>query len=285
MARNGRLALLIVLLLVPRLAAGAELKPVTRAAWEQHTAEVRQRFTATSGGPFWVEQATEQERARLRAGTIVAWPAAGDGILHIPGGLIHEWRAAAFIPGASLAKVLNVTQDYAHYSGTYDWTIRSGVLAHHRERDGDVFRVYLRLKESASVVTAVLDLWTVVEYRYPQTGRAIAVSHADCIREVEHAGQDDERRLPAGTGSGFLWRADTFSTYLERDGGVYADFETIGLSRPFPRLLGWIVEPIARRLGRGSAAESLRHLRQAVIAPRTVPATPPEEIPSAWCSS
>jgi hypothetical protein len=30
-------------------------------------------------------------------------------------------------------------------------------------------------------------------------------------------------------------------------------------------LLGWLIEPIARRLGRGSAADTLKHLRQAVV--------------------
>ena len=33
--------------------------------------------------------------------------------------------------------------------------------------------------------------------------------------------------------------------------------ETVGLSRGFPPLLGWLIEPIARRLGRKSIERSL----------------------------
>jgi hypothetical protein len=122
---------------------------------------------------------------------------------------------------------------------------------------------------------------------------ATAVSNTDCIRQVEDPGQTNERRLEVGKGSGYLWRANTYATYLERDGGVYIDLQTVGLSRGFPPLLGWIVEPIARRLGRGSAAESLKQLRQAAVrAQSTAPERTEDEdaaqpssgsSPSGWC--
>ena len=71
--------------------------------------------------------------------------------------------------------------------------------------------------------------------------------------------------MDVGRDSGYLWRVNTFSTYLEADGGVFVELETIGLSRRFPRMLGWLIEPIARRLGRGSAADTLRQLRSAAL--------------------
>ena len=40
-------------------------------------------------------------------------------------------------------------------------------------------------------------------------------------------------------------------------GGVFIVMETLGLSRPFPRLTGWFIEPIARRIGRKSVEGSL----------------------------
>ena len=40
------------------------------------------------------------------------------------------------------------------------------------------------------------------------------------------------------------------------------EMETIGLSRSFPPMLGWFIEPIARRLGRKSVELSLRCARQ-----------------------
>lgn len=156
--------------------------------------------------------------------------------------------------------------DYGSYDRTYEWIIRSRVLRHVNEREPrrDRFWALLRIQRSASVVTSTIDVWSAIEYRYPRSDLATAVSDADSIRQVEDAGEPDERRLPVGTGSGYLWRANTYAFYLERDGGVYIDLQTVGLSRGFPTLLGWIIEPIARRLGRGSAADSLEHLREAV---------------------
>ena len=152
-----------------------------------------------------------------------------------------------------------------------------------------VFEIFLRIERSASVVKGILDLWTVVEYQRQSPEFASAVSTTDCIRQIENDGRPNERRLPVGTGSGYLWRAVTLSTYVQREGGVIVEFETIGLSRRFPRMLGWIIEPIARRLGRGSAADSLRQLRRAVTgdvqeATRNGADVVSVPLPSSWCS-
>jgi hypothetical protein len=75
-----------------------------------------------------------------------------------------------------------------------------------------------------------------------------------------------------GQGDGYLWRANTYSTYAEADDGVYIDLHSIGLSRRFPPMLGWMIEPIARRIGRGSGISALTQLRQAVAGKTTAPA-------------
>jgi len=78
-----------------------------------------------------------------------------------------------------------------------------------------------------------------------------------------------ERYVPPGQDRGYLWRAATFTRFVEADGGVYMEMETIGLSRPFPPLLGWVIEPIARRIGRGSVENSIQEFRRAVLARRS----------------
>jgi hypothetical protein len=47
---------------------------------------------------------------------------------------------------------------------------------------------------------------------------------------------------------------------------VAVEMETIGLSRAFPLMLTWIIEPIARRLGRKSVELSLQEFATAVRA-------------------
>jgi hypothetical protein len=183
-----------------------------------------------------------------------AGPAREDGIMGLPGGLVHHWRAAGFIRGATLRRGLDVSHAFADYHAIYKAVSRSTLL----QQEGDTYRVLMRVEAGEAGVRAVLDVRSTVEYRYPRAGVAQVFSHADEIREVQNAGRRDERLLPAGRDSGYLWRAATFTFFREEAGGLYVESETIGLSRTFPPLLGWIIEPIARRLGRRSAATSLQ---------------------------
>ena len=52
-----------------------------------------------------MDGAASRKRAALR-GKVLAEPSIGKGDLEIPDGLIHDWTGAVFIPGVSLAKVL-----------------------------------------------------------------------------------------------------------------------------------------------------------------------------------
>jgi len=105
-----------------------------------------------------------------------------------------------------------------------------------------------------------------VRYVRLTAARVYALSDATEIREVRNAGRPDEQLLPPGRDRGYLWRASTFSYFEQRHDGVYVEMDTLGLSRGFPPLLGWIIEPIARRLGRRSIERSLAEFQMAVEA-------------------
>jgi len=115
-------------------------------------------------------------------------------------------------------------------------------------------------------MSAVLQMRSTVQYFADRPDTVYTISDADEIREVRGAGRPDERLLPAGRDSGYLWRASTFSCFIEERGGVFIETETLGLSREFPPLLGWLIEPIARRLGRKSIEHSLKEFATAVRA-------------------
>src|SRR4029078_12067526 len=89
-------------------------------------------------------------------------------------------------------------------------------------------------------------------------------SKADEIREVKNAGSRAERVLPPGRGNGYLWRASTFTAFHQLPDGLYVEMETLGLTCQFPPMLGWMIEPIARRLGRRSVEGSLEEFLTAV---------------------
>jgi hypothetical protein len=193
-------------------------------------------------------------------GILYAGPAREDGIVSVPGGLVHHWIARAFVRDATLREAMDVSSAFSAYHIVYKAVIGSEVLA----RDTDTYRVRMRIKEGEAGISAVLQIVSTIRYVHPTSRSAYALSHSHEIREVKNAGARDERLLPVGRDSGYLWRADTFTQFVEQEGGVYVETETLGLSRQFPPLLGWIIEPIARRLGRRSVETSLQEFLAAV---------------------
>jgi hypothetical protein len=228
--------------------AAVELEPRTSRAYDAYVERARQAFLSRvrSAGPV----------PPAGRGVLSARPGGEDGIVSVPGGLVHHWVGTAFIPGVTLRTVLGVARAYPSYSTIYESVIRSTLL----ECRDETYRVLLRLREGEAGVYAVLDVRSTVQYFFPTSRSAYALSNADEIRQVESAGESDERLLPPGRDSGYLWRANTLTHFVERDGGVYMEMETVGLSRRFPPLLDWIIEPIARRLGRKSVETSFREL-------------------------
>ena len=264
-SRGYLMVLVATLAITPQETAAIDLEHTTIAAYVRYIEAVAQAFSKQVGTDAFLAQASPQALDRLRHGEILLEPGSGDGIIEVPEGLIHHWRATAFVPNVTLEEVLRVARDYTRYASIYDWVVAADLLA----SEGNRFRIFFRARRSASAVTGVIDVWMVTEYQHPRPGRATSVARAECVRQVEHAGEPAEHRLRPGTGNGYLWRANAMSKYLERDGGVYMELDTIGLSRGFPTFLGWIIEPVARRLGRGSAGESLSQLRVALTSPPT----------------
>ena len=268
------------LAITPQEIAAVDLEHTTVAAYDRYIETVAQAFSKQVGTDAFLAQASPQALDRLRHGEILLEPGGGDGIIEVPEGLIHHWRATAFVPGVTLEEVLRVARDYANYASFYEWVVAADLVA----SEGNRYRTFFRAQRRAGTVTGVVDVWMLTEYQHLRPGRATSVARADCVRQVEHAGEPAEHRLRPGTGNGYLWRAKAMSKYLERDGGVYMELDTIGLSRGFPMLLGWIIEPVARRLGRASTGESLSQLRVALTSPPTdVAKASPVVNSRPWC--
>jgi hypothetical protein len=248
--------LLQLAVLPATVTAESPLTQETLAAYKAMAARVERRFVAEArrGAPVIT--------STLVNGEITVAPATDDGILKVPNGLLHHWRGAAFIPGVTLADVLRIARSYDKYSTIYDSVVASRLLA----QRGNTYETLMRIAKSEGPVAAVLDIQSTVTYEKVTSQRAFSVSVADRISEIRRAGRDDERALPLGQDSGYLWRAHVFSFFVENSEGVYVATETLGLSRRFPTLLALAIEPVARHLGRNSVEGSLAALRAAVVA-------------------
>ena len=255
MSRPGICGVMTGIVFCTVLIRAIELNDQARLAFDDHARRAEQQF---ANAPFAFAGTIAPT---LRAGEIVGRPGSGTGILEVPGGLIHHWRGAMFHRGATVDTALQLSERYAEYPKIYGSVVSSQLLS----RDGNVFRVRLRIRERAGVVSSVLDITSTVTYVRVDACSGYSVSRATDIREIAAAGESGEHALPAGTGHGYLWRASTFSSYRAQDGGLYVFLETLGLSRRFPAMFGWIIEPIARRLGRKSVEGSLTEFRQGLM--------------------
>jgi len=238
-------------------ASAADLTEAAIRAYDEYFAAARKDFVARATGDAPGRRA-ERDAPGVDRG--VVRPASGDGILSKPNSLVHHWRGEIFMPGVSLDQVMAISQAYAEYPRIFKPIQAATVLP----AAGDGFHVLFRMKSSAGGLSATLDLRTRIRWVRLDEQRAYVVSASEEIREVANAGRPSERLLPEGHDSGYLWRAASMTRFAASDGGVWMVMETVGLSRPFPPLLGWAIEPFARRVGRSSVEDSMTEFAQAV---------------------
>ena len=252
-------------------ASGAELRAETLAGFSRYVRATEARINRQVQRPeafLYVDGLAPDRRSQvmdeLRRGEIfmerlVALDAAGRRI-EIPGGRIHHWIGAVLIPGAPLSKVLDFTQDYNRHQDYFSEIVRSRLLA----RDGQHFKIFYRLRKH-KVITVTLD--TEHDIRYVRLGdsRCWSRSVSTRIAEVANAGSSDEHQKPVGHDRGFLWRANSYWRFAERDGGTYIEYEAVSLTRDFPAGLGWLIGPFVRNVPKESIEETLSATRSAVL--------------------
>jgi hypothetical protein len=243
-------------------ARAVELKPETVQAFDRYIRETEARLQqrlSPDAKFLWADE-EPQRIAQVRQGQLAVKNRGGQDALPVPGGLIHDWIGAVFIPGVTLEKTLALVQDYGHNRDNYKPEVLASRLV---SRNGNDFKVYLRLMKK-KVITVILDSDYDVRYFPLDGGRCHSRAYSTRIAEVENAGQPDERLLPPGKDDGFLWRLYSYWRFQERDGGVYVECEAISLTRAIPAGLSWLVEPIVTSLPRESLASTLRETRAAL---------------------
>lgn len=235
----------------------AELKPPTVAAFDRYIRQAEQRLDGRKDF-LWSDESSERAR-RVRQGEAVVEPFSGKGDVDVPDGLIHDWVGAVFISGATIEKTMTLMEDYDHKRAYHREVVASRTLAH----DGNDFLVYMRLLKK-KVITVVIDTEHDVRYVPVDRTRWRSSSRTTKVAEVQNAGKPGERRLPPGTGQGFLWMLNTYWRFEERDGGTWVECEAISLTRDVPVGLGWLIEPIIRSLPQESLVNTLLETRAAL---------------------
>ena len=182
--------------------------------------------------------------------------------IKVPGGMIQDWQGTIFIPGATIAQVRGVLQDYDNYKDIYKPDVIDSKLI---KRDGEECDIFLRLYKK-QILTVVFNSEYHVKYGAVEPNRMYITSHSTRIAEVKNPKRSLLEELPPGDDTGLLWRLNSYWRMEEKDGGVYAECEAISLSRDVPLGLGWMIGRFLERFPRESMLNTLRATRRGVEA-------------------
>jgi len=175
----------------------------------------------------------------------------------IPGGMVHHWLGAVFVPDVEVEDLVRWLQEYDEHDERFAEVEDSRLLS----RDGDTFEIFLRLRRK-KIVTVDYATEHEVVYRSHGSGRYSSVSRATRIAELEDAGTRDEEEKPPGSDHGFLWRLHSYWRFQQVPGGVVVECESLSLSRGVPAVVRWLVAPYLDSVPRESLESTLLPIRR-----------------------
>jgi len=255
----------MTIVLIPRGASAATLQPHTVKAWDVYVAATEARIAAevASARGFLVSdfsaEAAEVRGRVLRGETVVSEmrPATRGGAeLSVPDGIVSHWRGGIFLPGVTLATLLDRLQHPPERGPFPPDVLALRVL----QRRPDALTLFIRMTQSR-VLTVTYDTEHEVSYRHYGARRVSSRSVATKIAEVDGAGTPQEREKAPGDDRGFLWRLNSYWRYEEVDGGVIVELESLTLSRSIPFGLSAVVRPVIDRIARESIVRTLVGIR------------------------
>jgi hypothetical protein len=244
--------------------AFVKLTPETATAFDRYVQLTEIRTNGDLQPQSFLHIAVTPElRAKLRAGELHIESATtldNGKKIKVPGGLVHHWMGAMFIPNATIAGLKAAVRDYDNFKAWYKLEVlESRQVAH----SGDEDDVFLRLYEKLLRVV-VLNSNYHVRYRLLDPQRAYVISHSTRIAELKDSKNPGSGEEPIGNDSGIMWRFNWYWRFEQADGGVYAEWEMISLSRELPFGLRWIFKGFAEKLPKESVINTLRGTKVAV---------------------
>jgi hypothetical protein len=263
--RRALAAALVVAAVVPQSASAATLRPHSVKAWDAYIAATEARIAGevTSARGFLVSDFSPDAadaRARILRGEVVvsemSASTVGGKTLTVPDAIVLHWRGSIFLPGITLATLLNRLENPPERGPFPQDVLALRVL----ERQPDMLKLSIRMTRT-QIVTVTYDTEHEIAYRRRDAKRVWSRSVATKIAELDGVGTVREREKSAGDDRGFLWRLNAYWRYEQVDGGVIVELESLTLSRTAPFGLASVVRPIIDRIARESIARTLLGIR------------------------
>ena len=249
----------IIVLVFPTAGSTAHLSQSAERAFQTYVASVEMRLAGQHSSPDTYVAEMGDTRSLIE-GAVHVEPING-GSWRVSGGLMHHWRAAALIRGATPESMLALLRDYGSLSRYY----APEVVSSRALRDqGEAAVITMRFKKR-QVLTVVMDAEFEIRSGLDGANRGYSVSRSTHIWQVDRRDSADERRLPEGTGDGFLWRLNSYWSFEKIPQGLLIECEAVSLTRDAPAGLGWLIMPIVETLPRASLEFTLRATKKALL--------------------
>ena len=247
---------------VAGLCLAVDLKPQTIEAFDRYIAETDVKMQPRwSRDQFLWFDGSPDIRLTLLAGTVVAQPIQGNGVVTLPGGLIQDWVGAVFVPKTTLKETLSVVQDYPQHAQIYKPDVTDVKVLSHADND---YSVRTRVVKSKFFISDVVDIENQIHFVALDSKRVYSRSASQRVVEISSAGKPSERELPVGHDRGLVWRVNGYWFFEESDGGVFITCESITLTRDIPFLMAKLLSPILHELPEEALKSSLEQTRQAI---------------------
>jgi len=268
--RRAALLPLFLCLVTPLAAATSVLQMRTVQAWDKYVQLTEKRIEAElqeESRFLRMDAMKPADSAKvqnlLKSGQVYAERMktldGGGHVIEVPDALIHHWYGAIFIPRIKVEPLVRWIQDYDQQSKYFKEVEKSKLIS----RNGDTFRVYLRLTRT-KVVTVHYNTEHTATYRDNGPGKASSRSLSTKIAELDDVGTPSEKELAVGNDSGYMWRLNSYWRFREQDGGVVVECESVSLSRGIPYGLGWLISDYLETIPRESLESALTSIRDGV---------------------
>lgn len=211
-------------------------------------------------GKLWIDSECCAKKSSFESGKELVEPRRNEDLVH---GSVHHFSGSLRIPGATIASLRKVMQDYPHYVEIFKPDLGSASATKEADStpEDEHFRAKLLLVQGTIWMNVTYDTLYDTHYRRVAPDRWTARSITTYIKELKDPKNLSGGYLPEGDDHGFLWKTNTYWFARERNGGLDLEADSLALSRPSPVGFAWW----GTRRSRDAVDKMLRDVKAAML--------------------
>ena len=159
--------------------------------------------------------------------------------------------------------VLAVVNDYNRYHEIYSPAVVNSKLL---ESKGNDHKFSMIMMQKVLSVKAAIDSQYQSRCVQVAAKRWYCIAHSTEVPEMKFLGNPTSMNCHLTRAAGLSGGYTASPRFQERDGGVYAELEAIGLSRDIPIAIRWLVNPIVEHLPRNAVSLTMQQTRDSIHA-------------------